>query len=84
MAYENVGAFVAGRRPASKAALKAALKDAPGTVTFDSTSAFGGGQTYTPDTIPAGVTLSVCGPDPYRSRKFYASVAIGPKGVKIT
>jgi len=84
MAYENVGAFVDGKRPSSKAALKAALRGAPETVTFDSTSMLVGSRTFTPDTIPAGVILSVVGPDPYTSRKFYASVTSGPKGVRLT
>lgn len=83
MSYINVGVFINGMRPPSKKALREALRDAPETVIFDQTALirneFNGGPipggTYiTPPLIPAGTNLTVVGPDPYRNRKWYASV----------
>jgi hypothetical protein len=83
MSYINVGARVNGARPASKKALREALKDNPGSVTFDGTSPFGEQFSGTVRSIPADATLSVVGPDPYTSRKWYASVTRDAAG-KIT
>lgn len=81
--HVNTGAYIGGHRPKSKTALRQALQEAPGAVTFDVTSAFHTGPTtYTPATIPAGVILDVCGPDPYRDRRFYASVTAPPAAGK--
>lgn len=82
MAYVNVGARISGERPNSKKALKEALRDAPDTVTFDRTSPLDGsdGSDITPATIQAGQTLTVTGPDPYRARKWYATVKLSGKG----
>jgi hypothetical protein len=91
MAYVNVGAYigtanadgetVTGERVASKAALKAALKERPGEVLFDVTAMIHNGpKLYRGDEIPQGVNLSVVGPDPYTSRKWYATVALTSKG----
>lgn len=78
MSYINVGVFINGERPPSKKALREAVKDAPETVTFDQT-ALGPFRTtqgtyLTPAQIQDGETLTVAGPDPYRNRKWYASV----------
>jgi hypothetical protein len=71
----NVGAYIGDDRAASKAALKRALASAPHTVTFDATSELSAGPAgYRGDDVPAGVNLSVVGPDPYTSRKYYATV----------
>jgi hypothetical protein len=77
MGYENVGARVNGERPKSKKALKEAVRDNPGSVTFDPTSLF----TTALEDFRAdrgndwhGVILTVTGPDPYTSRKWYATV----------
>lgn len=83
MAFINVGAYINGARPKSKKALKDALKDAPATVTFDRTSVIGPGSVGGPikgDALPEGDILSVTGPDPYTSRKWYASVKLNGKG----
>jgi hypothetical protein len=90
MIYINVGAFVSGERPRTKKALREALRDTPDAVIFDRTlipgrhlpPEFRGN--YLPVTgthrIPTGVTLSVVGPDPYRVRKWYASVTVDSGG----
>jgi hypothetical protein len=75
MAYINVGARVSGVRPASKAALRRALKEAPASVAFDGTSALGPQFDGGVEELSEDITLSVCGPDPYTSRKWWANVA---------
>lgn len=83
MAYINVGAYIDGKRPKSKTALKTALKDAPETVRFDCTAAVGpdaGRSDIMGNDLPAGDTLTVCGPDPYTKRSWYASVSLNSKG----
>lgn len=82
MAYINVGAYVEGSRPRTKKALREALATTPETVTFDQTSMF---DSLYPvringTEVPAGVTLTVFGPDPYRDRKWYASVTVDGTG----
>lgn len=74
MSYINVGAFINGERPKSKKALREALKGAPETVSFDSTSPMGPQFSGAASAIPAEVTLSVAGPDPYTRRNWFASV----------
>jgi hypothetical protein len=62
----------------TKTALRTALRDNPSAVLFESTEAIGGnaGATFRGDEIPEGVRLQVCGPDPYTSRKWYATAAL--------
>lgn len=82
--YINTGAYINGTRPASKAALKRALSEQLSTerpiVTFDQTSMFDGPGTIFALKIPAGVILSVVGPDPYTDRRWYASVSVSATG----
>jgi hypothetical protein len=73
MPYINAGAYVNGLRPKSKTALKAAIV-AGDEVVFDKTSAFDGAGSLTPHNIPHGIVVSVVGPDPYTSRKWYANI----------
>lgn len=77
--YINTGAYVQGKRPATKKALREAVA-AGLAVIFDSTSPFADGKGCTPSTIPAGTKLSVVGPDPYRDRKWYATVTVSANG----
>jgi hypothetical protein len=85
MSWINTGARVNGARPRTKAALKRALEHEPEAVTFDVTSALGprGSEVITPATIGTS-TLSVCGPDPYATRTWYATVAISGRTGKVT
>lgn len=79
--YINAGA----RNPAtgalfpSKKALREAIRDTPGDVLVFGTSAFTLGD-YRADEIPAGVNFSIVGPDPYTSRKYYATLTRTPAG----
>jgi hypothetical protein len=75
MGYINVGAWVNGERPRTKAALKRAMKDRPSSVWFDVTSMFHNGPNmYKGSELPQGDKLSVCGPDPYSDRAWFATV----------
>jgi hypothetical protein len=78
----GVGAFVNDVRPATKAALRVALRDNPETVTFDATAAIGPrvGEIYRGDDVPEGVRLNVVGPNPYNARAWYATIARGKDG----
>lgn len=81
MSYINGGV----RRINTKAALKAAVKADASQVTFYSTSLVGGQLFDGPvSEMPEGATLSVVGPDPYNSRKWYASIKRGPKGITVS
>jgi hypothetical protein len=78
--YVNVGAVkLADRSPIlTKKALKALLADEPGEVLFFNT-ALGlgpGNQEYRADELDPQYSYQVCGPDPYTSRKWYATVAV--------
>jgi len=86
--YINTGALVNGRRPATKKALREAVKADPASVTFDSTAMMGAraGDTISCDItdIGAGNTLSVVGPDPYTARNWYASVQVKNGKLSVT
>lgn len=72
----NVGArgTTTGVRIATKKALKAALSDFEGAVTFDGTSPMGPQFYGTGEALEAGVKLAVVGPDPFTNRSWYATV----------
>lgn len=78
MAYINVGATVLGERPRTKKALKEAFVLNPANVELDQTSPHTQGgdvpSRLRGNEIPEGYTFQVTGPDPYTSRKWYASI----------
>jgi hypothetical protein len=80
--YVNVGAHDGLARPATEQELRRALADNPGAVVFDATAAFGSryGSVFAADDLPPGVSLSVCGPDPYASREWWVQVVRGADG----
>lgn len=82
MSHVNVGArTVRGDNVKTKKQLRELLNTDPGSVVFYQTSMFAEGPgEFSGAQIPAGVILSVCGPDPATSRKWYASVASGARG----
>jgi hypothetical protein len=87
MAFINVGAYVNNARPASKAALKRAMKEAPETVRFDRTAAVGpdaGKPDIKGTEVPEGDTMVVVGPNPYTERKWYGNVKHGRNGVVVS
>lgn len=82
--YVNVGArdFTTKEDYPTKAALKRAIMDKPDNVEFYGTSAIPGTMldTGTVDMLGKGVKYSVTGPNPYTSRKWYATVEIKANG----
>ena len=75
----NTGAFIDGRRAPSKRAIKIALAVHPERVLFDPTSPFNDPAPIRGDQIPAGVSLTVVGPDPFTKRSFYATVQLNAR-----
>ncbi len=73
----------------SKAALRRALQADPSDVLFYSTSDFTPGA-FRATEVPFGETLYVVGPDPYTSRKYFATAttrftgAVPPGGNTVT
>jgi len=83
----NVGCYIDGKRSATKKALKEALNGDSDRVRFDPTSMFDDQTQFTAteyrDNVNSGKTaasLSVVGPDPYTSRKWYATVYVDRNG----
>lgn len=88
----NYGAYVNGRRPASKRAINVAIAEG-GKVRFDCTAMMGdttdlavidgkvvrddNGQPYTG-------RASIVGPDPYTKRMFYGTLTVNAKTGKVT
>lgn len=86
--YVNVGAMKIADRAwiPTKKALKALLADEPGEVLFFNTAFHvgPGNQDYRADELDPQYFYQVCGPDPYTSRKWYATVVVrGGKPVVI-
>lgn len=78
MNHINVGAYVDGVRPKTKKALKEAVK-AGKHVEFDGTALRDEGNRYTVQHTIANQNdvLQVTGPNPYRDRRWYATVKNG-------
>lgn len=77
MSYVNVGIEGA----TTKAALRQAVKAQPEKVYAYSTSPLGPQFRGPVSQLPEGTTLTVAGPDPYRSRKWFASIKRSPVGL---
>lgn len=76
MSYVNVGSSLSatGVRVLTKKALKEALTVSESAVYFDGTSQMGPQFHGSGEELKEGTRLSVVGPDPYTSRKWYATV----------
>lgn len=88
MTYISTGALDAnGMRFKTKKALKEACINAPDSVGFDCTDFLGPFQDLTFTSIdpqPYDAKLTVCGPDPYSNRKWYATVEKTTNGWKVS
>ena len=87
MSLINVGAYVNGLRPNSKAALRRALTDGVSRVAFDVTSPLGPrpGATISATAEDIGDDrLCLVGPDPFTKRNFYGTVSIVKGEVKVS
>lgn len=71
--FINVGCYVNGHRPATKKALKDAVKNGEN-VCFDSTSPFTNTGFVDSEDVTESIVLVVVGPDPYTKRSWYANV----------
>lgn len=79
------GTFVNMHRPATKKALKSAIAEDPGSVVLEATSMFGNEYGGAVANAPSG-SYHVVGPDPYTSRKWYATIKVanGESGLTVT
>ena len=73
------GIYVNMHRPKTKKELKAAIAADPATVELEATSMFGNEYGGPLADAPAG-SYYVVGPDPYTSRKWYASIKVDSAG----
>lgn len=82
MSFINVGARDRATNAAvpTKAALKRALSQDSESVVFYSTSDMGAQHQGTVASLAPTDTLSVCGPNPYSNRRWYASVTRSADG----
>jgi hypothetical protein len=78
MRYINCGVSdtVSGERIRTKKHLKELAASEPAQLLFDPTSVFDKQGSIRGDTVPADASLSVCGPDPYNERKWWAQVTL--------
>jgi hypothetical protein len=83
--YVNVGALdISGDMDfPTKSSFKELFRTHPELVVLYTTSAIEPSKEYTSDELVIGVKYSVVGPNPYTSRKWYATVEKGQNG-KIT
>lgn len=74
--YLNCGAShtVSRKRIRTKKEMRELLAVDPSSVTFDVTSMYDPLDDFTGDRIPDKTALTVVGPDPYMTRRWYASV----------
>lgn len=93
MRYLTAGAIVNGQRPLTKKAFKRAAENNPDSVRFDNMApGFIATREFPTNTRELAryrelfgddATLSVCGPDPYNDRRWYANVTATKTG-KVT
>jgi hypothetical protein len=78
MRYINCGVsdVVSGERIRTKKRLKELAATEPAQLLFDPTSIFDKQGKIRGDAVPTDVSLSVCGPDPYSTRKWWAQVKL--------
>lgn len=82
MSFVNVGAtYLRGFLDIpTKKALKDAFKTDPANVVLYTTSLFSADTTHNGSELDVGTKYSVVGPNPYNSRKWYATVEKLPNG----
>jgi hypothetical protein len=77
------GIFINMHRPKSKKAIKEAI--AAGTAVYAEATSFHGGEYDGPvDCMPVGTKVVFVGPDPHRDRRFYGTIAMTEKGLRVT
>lgn len=80
--WVNAGATVEGGSITTKKALKELIGQTPHLVYIYVTDAFGAmsGREFYVDDLPSSYKFTVVGPDPYTSRKWFATVEKLPNG----
>lgn len=68
------GTFIAGKRPASKKALREALRTNPASVRIEATSYFGNEYDGPASEMPENVNVYIVGPDPHTKRNWYGTI----------
>ena len=86
--YAEFGVRIFGRPAASKAAIRRALKDSPDAIVWAEVPTIGNGwseRSFTTTELLAEEfsTLTLVGPDPQTSRKWYGSLTVKGDGVKL-
>lgn len=83
--YVNVGAKFGITDMPTKTTLKRMMKENPADVTFYETSAFGHQHEgdFTGAELKEGLTYSVCGPNAFRDRRWYATVKLENGKIKV-
>jgi hypothetical protein len=77
------GLYIGMARPKSKKAVKEAI--AGGMAVYAEATSFHGGEYEGPvDCMPVGEKVVFVGPDPHRDRRFYGTIAMTAKGLKVT
>ncbi len=84
MAFINVGARLGISDIPTKKALKDAISANPEKVVLYGTSMFDQDRSYKMDDLVEGIKYTVVGPNPYTSRKWYATVELTAKGIKVS
>jgi hypothetical protein len=74
------GVYVRGERPKTKKSLREALDAEPDRVHIEATSVFGNEYDGPASGLPDGATVYIVGPDPFRSRNWYANLSRGKDG----
>jgi hypothetical protein len=77
------GIYINGKRPASKKAVREAVRDTPESVRCEGTSIRGDDFDGPASDLPAGASVHFVGPDPYTSRKYYGTLTRTAKGLVV-
>jgi hypothetical protein len=86
MRYVNCGVLdaVTRERITRKKRLRELAPSVPTQLLFDPTSIYDKQGLIRGDSVPPGVTLSVCGPDPYTNRRWWVQVTLKDGKLRVT
>jgi len=84
--YVNVGVRSGITDIKTKKTLKELISENPSGVTFYETSIYGtyhGGEDFNGEDLKDGINYSVCGPNPFTDRRWYATVKLEKGKIKV-
>lgn len=86
MKHINCGVLdaVTRERITRKKRLKVLAASEPAQLLFDPTSFYDQQGPIRGDSVPPDIILSVCGPDPYTNRRWWAQVTLGTGKLRVT